>query len=135
MQNYGRASLGFGVFRSVRPALATAVATEKFNKRRPENVVTRYQRLLDSMFRSLARAERRLLGGHRPRQRPRKAVFLCGALCKSTQRRCQLNALDNGMCRFHGGLSTGPKTPKGRARALANLVQYRRRSPADGSSG
>ncbi len=31
----------------------------------------------------------------------------------------------NGRCRMHGGLSTGPKTPEGRARTLANLKQYR----------
>ena len=31
----------------------------------------------------------------------------------------------NGRCKLHGGLSTGPKTPEGRARALANLKQYR----------
>ena len=28
-------------------------------------------------------------------------------------------------CRFHGGRSTDPKTPEGKARALANLRQYR----------
>lgn len=28
-------------------------------------------------------------------------------------------------CRFHGGRSTGPRTPEGKARALANLRQYR----------
>lgn len=27
-------------------------------------------------------------------------------------------------CRFHGGRSTGPRTPEGKARALANLRQY-----------
>ena len=31
----------------------------------------------------------------------------------------------NGKCRMHGGLSSGPKTPEGRKRALANLKQYR----------
>lgn len=30
-------------------------------------------------------------------------------------------------CRFHGGRSTGPRTPEGKARALANLRQYRGR--------
>ena len=30
-------------------------------------------------------------------------------------------------CRLHGGRSTGPVTPEGRKRALANLVQYRAR--------
>lgn len=29
-------------------------------------------------------------------------------------------------CRFHGGRSTGPRTPEGKARALANLRQYRK---------
>ncbi len=28
-------------------------------------------------------------------------------------------------CRFHGGRSTGPKTPEGKARALANLWRNR----------
>ena len=35
------------------------------------------------------------------------------------------NAPRNGRCRMHGGASTGPKTPEGRARARANLVQFR----------
>lgn len=30
-------------------------------------------------------------------------------------------------CRFHGGLSTGPKTPEGKARAVAAMVAGRRR--------
>lgn len=30
-------------------------------------------------------------------------------------------------CRFHGGRSTGPRTPEGKARALANLRQFRKR--------
>lgn len=29
-------------------------------------------------------------------------------------------------CRFHGGRSTGPRTPEGKARAVANLRQYRK---------
>ena len=31
----------------------------------------------------------------------------------------------NSRCRFHGGLSTGPKTVQGKARSLANLRQNR----------
>lgn len=31
----------------------------------------------------------------------------------------------NGRCRMHGGLSTGPKTPEGRARSLSKLKNYR----------
>ena len=30
----------------------------------------------------------------------------------------------NGRCRFHGGLSTGPKTVEGLRRVTANLPQY-----------
>jgi hypothetical protein len=30
-------------------------------------------------------------------------------------------------CRMHGGLSTGPKTPEGRARSIAAMVEGRRR--------
>jgi hypothetical protein len=40
---------------------------------------------------------------------------------------------ENGRCRFHGGLSTGPKTAEGRARALLNLKRRwaTRRGDAD----
>lgn len=39
---------------------------------------------------------------------------------------CRGKALPKtGRCKWHGGMSTGPKTEEGRARALANLRQYR----------
>jgi len=47
--------------------------------------------------------------------------------CEATTRRgtpCQAPAvwwMGNGRCKLHGGLSTGPKTPEGKAQALANL--------------
>lgn len=48
-----------------------------------------------------------------PRWAPR-----CGARTRrGTQ--CQRRAFDNGRCRNHGGLSTGPKTSEGRARVAA----------------
>lgn len=31
-------------------------------------------------------------------------------------------------CKWHGGCSTGPRTPEGKARALANLRQFRQPS-------
>ncbi len=46
----------------------------------------------------------------------------CGARTRGTGKPCQCRALANGRCRFHGGLSTGPKTAEGRRRALANLT-------------
>lgn len=45
----------------------------------------------------------------------------CGARTQSGTP-CRMTALfANGRCIWHGGKSTGPSTPEGRARALANL--------------
>ena len=49
---------------------------------------------------------------------------LCNACC-ATGRPCRAVALPSGRCRWHGGLSTGPKTPEGRARSALNLVKAR----------
>lgn len=49
---------------------------------------------------------------------------LRGERCEAKTRRgtaCQCKAMANGRCKFHGGLSTGPKTEEGRMRAAANL--------------
>jgi hypothetical protein len=40
--------------------------------------------------------------------------------------RCQAWAMPNGRCRFHGGLSTGPRSPEGKARVVAAMVEGRR---------
>jgi hypothetical protein len=49
----------------------------------------------------------------------------CGAWARRLNRPCQAKALlPSGRCKHHGGLSTGPKSPEGRARARANLRQY-----------
>tara|TARA_R100001377_G_scaffold81723_1_gene61424 strand:- start:59 stop:310 length:252 start_codon:yes stop_codon:yes gene_type:complete len=45
----------------------------------------------------------------------------CGAYARSTQLPCKAKALPNGKCKLHGGLSTGPKTTKGKLKALMNL--------------
>ena len=42
----------------------------------------------------------------------------CGAKTR-TGGRCDAPGMSNGRCRLHGGLSTGPRTPQGRARMLA----------------
>jgi hypothetical protein len=50
----------------------------------------------------------------------------CGARRKRDGQPCEVMALENGRCKFHGGYSTGPKTVEGR-RALANLRQNQAR--------
>ncbi|HKH19734.1 MAG TPA: HGGxSTG domain-containing protein [Gammaproteobacteria bacterium] len=50
----------------------------------------------------------------------------CGAYRKRDGQPCQAWALDNGCCKYHEGLSTGPRTPKVTARAVANLKHLRR---------
>lgn len=45
----------------------------------------------------------------------------CGAV-KKNGKPCRMTTLGaNGRCKFHGGASTGPRTPEGRATALENL--------------
>src|ERR687887_662835 len=38
---------------------------------------------------------------------------------------CRCKVLANGRCRLYGGLSTGPKTLRGKLKAFQNLRQYR----------
>ena len=47
--------------------------------------------------------------------KPRSKIR-CGARRKRDGQPCQAPALANGRCKFHGGMSTGPKTPEGKAR-------------------
>ena len=43
----------------------------------------------------------------------------CSARSKRTKNRCQAPAIRGKIkCRFHGGLSTGARTPEGKARAM-----------------
>ena len=47
-----------------------------------------------------------------------------GERCGAKTRRgtpCRCKALPSGRCKFHGGLSTGPKTAAGKAKSAANL--------------
>ena len=41
------------------------------------------------------------------------ALPKCNATAKTTGKQCQQPAMKNGKCRFHGGKSTGPRTPEG----------------------
>ena len=51
----------------------------------------------------------------RPYQPP-AGKKLCGARKKHGGQPCRGVALRSGRCKWHGGLSTGPRTPEGRAR-------------------
>lgn len=45
----------------------------------------------------------------------------CGARTRAGQPCRRTDLAENGRCSFHGGASTGPKTPAGKDRARANL--------------
>ena len=47
---------------------------------------------------------------------------LCNAKTR-TGRPCRALALPSGRCKWHGGMSTGPRTPEGRARSALNLIK------------
>ncbi|WP_374607268.1 HGGxSTG domain-containing protein [Thermomonas sp.] len=50
----------------------------------------------------------------------------CGATRHRDGQPCQAKSEPGKRrCRFHGGRSTGPRTPEGKARSLANLRQFR----------
>ncbi len=44
----------------------------------------------------------------------------CGARSKQAGEPCKNPGLENGRCRFHGGLSTGPKTEAGKEASRKN---------------
>lgn len=57
---------------------------------------------------------------------PKRKRVTCGAKRHRDGQPCQAKSEPGKRrCRFHGGRSTGPKTPEGKARALANLRQNR----------
>ena len=70
---------------------------------------------------------------------PKAPGCCCGARTRAGGI-CQTEALANGRCRLHGGLSTGPRTPKGLSRSrranwkngayagTAKLLSYETRS-------
>ena len=55
-----------------------------------------------------------------------QARVICGAKRRRDGQPCQgLSVPGKLRCKWHGGASTGPRTEEGRARAMANLRQYR----------
>lgn len=59
------------------------------------------------------------VANHQARNTPMRGEK-CGARTRKGTS-CLCKALANGRCKFHGGLSTGPRTPEGKKRSAANL--------------
>jgi hypothetical protein len=53
-----------------------------------------------------------------------KQKIKCEAHARTTGKPCQANALSNGRCKNHGGMSTGPKTLEGR-QAISEATRQR----------
>lgn len=58
------------------------------------------------------------------------SVRLCGASRSHGRGTCKAPAMANGRCRCHGGLSTGPTSPEGRARCAAAKTKHGRETRA-----
>jgi len=85
------------------------------------NIIGRIDELTKEERRALrtrARMQRKLANG----------VKLCGARTR-LGRPCIATAMPNGKCRLHGGLSRGPVTEAGRAKALSKLKQFQGKKP------
>lgn len=69
----------------------------------------------------------------------KKLRVICGAKNRRGEPcKCKLR-LKGGKCKFHGGMSTGPRTPEGKARAIEagtrNLKAWNERRRISGISG
>src|SRR5687767_11503468 len=64
------------------------------------------------------------VGPHVKRLAAAHAAPRCGATRKYDGCPCQSPAMPNGRCRFHGGKSTGPKTPNGAERARRAVLRH-----------
>jgi len=63
---------------------------------------------------------------------PECSDMRCGAKAKSTGEPCKSKDIHmNARCRWHGGLSTGPKSAEGKLSALSNLKQFTEPHGAD----
>jgi hypothetical protein len=67
---------------------------------------------------------------HIPRVRVRANKFGPRVICGGRRRRdgkpcAALSVPGKRRCRWHGGMSTGPKTPEGKAKVMRNLPRFR----------
>jgi hypothetical protein len=67
------------------------------------------------------------MAGRARTRRNRQLGITCSAIKKNGQRCGCWLLFKGGKCKHHGGLSTGPKTPEGKARSLAAVQAGARR--------
>jgi hypothetical protein len=58
------------------------------------------------------------------------ADMTCGAKTRAGTPCKRFDLYDNGRCKFHGGMSTGPRTPEGKKRSAQNGLRRRKRVTA-----
>lgn len=90
----------------------------------------RYWRIRDRIFEAWMKDETEINYPQFPPYPEECKNMICGAKNREGMP-CKINYIyGNGRCRFHGGLSTGPKTTEGKKRASLNgLRPKRKQSP------
>jgi hypothetical protein len=113
----------------IQQRLNDAFAAHEWSKSLPR--LTPSPRRLQSMLRSLRSRPRPATG---PSRRPRcdarvKNLFKISKNGVRVSRGlfCKAWAMENGRCRVHGGLSTGPRSPQGKAKVVLAMVEGRRK--------
>jgi hypothetical protein len=115
----------------IQQQLNDAFAAHEWSKSLPR--LTPSPRRVRSMLRSLrSRPAKPATGGPSRRQRCDARVKNLFKICKNGVRVsrglfCKAWAMENGRCWMHGGASTGPKSPDGKARVVAAMVEGRRK--------
>lgn len=95
---------------AMRQAFVAAVKAERAEVERLRAAGVPAWEMADRMRRNPLRVDYALFAGLR-----------CGAAGKRTGKPCPLTTIySNGRCKFHGGLSTGPTSAEGKARAALN---------------
>lgn len=56
-------------------------------------------------------------------------ILNCGAKTRAGTPCKRIDLYDNGRCRLHGGLSTGPKTAEGKKRSAQNGFNMKKQTP------
>lgn len=85
----------------------------------PETLTDRLRAIMAQHEAELARTRNRSLT-----KTPTNAT--CGATTRAGTPCKRRDIYASGRCRLHGGLSTGPKTPEGKARVALNLRRARK---------